>query len=255
MQGGSGQGIALTAYTLITFLENQEKIPIYNETIAMALDYVVENVENLNDTYSLALVAYALQLTDHVEKDSILEKLNSKANAKADRKWWSKALPKSENSNPNSVNTEMTAYALLSLLKNGTFTEGLPILKWLLSQRNEQGGFESTQDTVVGLQALAKYAERIPSAENNCQVVVTHSDGVDSKIDVNADNSIVYQTYELPSSVRDVNIKANGKGFALVQLSYKYHVNSAGDSPRFNLKPAVDKSSTADHLKLTVCTR
>ena len=31
------------------------------------------------------------------------------------------------------------------------------IVLWLISQRNEAGAFRSTQDTVVGLQALATY--------------------------------------------------------------------------------------------------
>lgn len=46
---------------------------------------------------------------------------------------------------PNSVDVEMTAYALLTYLQRGLVEDGLPILHWLVSQQNEQGGFASSQ--------------------------------------------------------------------------------------------------------------
>lgn len=46
---------------------------------------------------------------------------------------------------PNSVDVEMTAYALLTYLQRGLVEDGLPILHWLVSQQNDQGGFASSQ--------------------------------------------------------------------------------------------------------------
>lgn len=40
---------------------------------------------------------------------------------------------------------ETTAYALLTYIALGHHAQGLPIVKWLVSQRNPQGGFSSTQ--------------------------------------------------------------------------------------------------------------
>lgn len=67
-----------------------------------------------------------------------------------DLKHWEKVVPQEETKNPwlsqpNSVNVEITAYALLTLVNNNQITDGLPIMKWLLSQQNENGGFQSTQ--------------------------------------------------------------------------------------------------------------
>ena len=39
------------------------------------------------------------------------------------------------------------------------------IAKWLISQRNENGGFEATADTIVGLQAMTEYMEWITNAQ------------------------------------------------------------------------------------------
>lgn len=44
-----------------------------------------------------------------------------------------------------SVDIEMTSYALLTLAKRNDITKGWPCAKWLVSQRNAFGGFSSTQ--------------------------------------------------------------------------------------------------------------
>jgi CD109 antigen len=259
MQGGAGGGIALTAYTLIAFLENKDQIPKYKNTINKAIDYVFRNSESLDDNYALALAAYALQLAQHSGKDFILTKLDGKATSDAGHKWWHKAIPKDDeknvwNNQPNAVNVEMTAYGLLTFIEASQETLAIPILKWLVAQRNEKGGFQSTQDTVVGLQALAKFAEKISAGEQNVQITVGFREGAEHNINVNRENSLVLQSYELPPNTRDVQISATGHGFAIVQISYKYHTNVTGAWPRFNLDPQVNKNSNSDYLHLTVCT-
>lgn len=90
----------------------------------------------------------------------------------------------------------MTAYALLAYLEAGKFTEAIPIMKWLIGQRNDKGGFQSTQDTVVGLQALAKFAEKISSTNNNIEII-TKYDGVENKMIVNEENLLVLQSHQV----------------------------------------------------------
>lgn len=43
------------------------------------MDYIIRNIEHLDDVYSLALAAYALQLAEHNSKDFILQNLDSRA--------------------------------------------------------------------------------------------------------------------------------------------------------------------------------
>ncbi len=44
-----------------------------------------------------------------------------------------------------SSDIEMTAYVLMTYTQLGLISEAIPIMKWLLSQRNANGGFSSTQ--------------------------------------------------------------------------------------------------------------
>lgn len=80
MQGGSAKGLALTAYTLIAFLENQKATPLFRNTINKAIDYLVRNLPGVEDPYALAICSYALHLAQHPEKNIAFNLLELKAN-------------------------------------------------------------------------------------------------------------------------------------------------------------------------------
>ena len=257
MQGGSSKGIALTAYTVITFLENEKYLKDFKEVIDSAVSHITENLSNLDDNYSLAIATYALQVAKHASKDSFLTKLGGKAEHQGGYKHWHKEVPEVDKKSPwmtkpNSVTVEMSAYALQAFVEAGRVTDGVPIMKWLVGQRNKDGGFTSTQDKVVGLQALSKLAAKIYSPNNNVEIKVTPDEGSTKTLTVNDD--LILLKHELPPSSRNFDVSATGTGFAILQLSYKYNLNVTGEWPRFVLEPKVNEDSMKDFLHLTVCT-
>ena len=56
---------------------------------------------------------------------------------------------------------EATAYATLSLTQQDRVPDALKAIKWMAGKRNSRGGFVSTQDTVVALQAMSQYAMKV----------------------------------------------------------------------------------------------
>ncbi|KAL7015206.1 hypothetical protein ACKWTF_016340 [Chironomus riparius] len=260
MQGGASKGIGLTAYTLITFLENKQHGEKYKDTIKKALDYVVKNIWELDDIYALAIASYALQLARHETKDELLAKLNNKAEEMEGMKYWKKEIVEDEGRaywfyrRRSTVNVEMTSYAMLAFILAGHDQQTIPIMKWLVSQRNYRGGFQSTQDTVVGLQALSQLASKIPFSNNQMRISIKPENSAQKSFDLNDKNSLILQKAELPSSSRTFEVTANGTGFAILQISYKYNLDNAGKHPRFNLKPTVDTTSNKEFLNLKVCT-
>lgn len=96
---------------------------------------------------------------------------------------------------PQPRDVEMTAYALLTLNKIDT-ERALPLVRWLTAQRNPNGGFSSTQDTVIGLQALGEYAEKTYDSKFDVQVNIRSGED-QHNFSVNAENSIVLQSYEV----------------------------------------------------------
>ncbi|KAK9304587.1 hypothetical protein QLX08_004027 [Tetragonisca angustula] len=258
MQGGAAKGLALTAFTLIAFLENPDSNGKYRNTINKGIDYIVRNMNDLNDVYALSICVYALNLAKHPHEIAAFNLLESKAMTKKDTKWWSKPVPENDKnpwyySLPRSVDVEMTSYALLTYLRRNLVADSIPIMKWLVQQRNAEGGFASTQDTVIGIQALANLGEKLVTKTNAISITFMYEGGGQSQMNINSDNSMILQKQVLPKKTRLINITATGNGFALVQVTYKYNLNVTGAWPLFTLDPQVDKNSNANHLQLSIC--
>lgn len=258
MQGGASKGVALTAYTLITFLENKSYAALYQSTIDKALDNIVRNLDSLDDNYSLAIVSYVLQLAKHSSKDSLLSRLEEKADNKNGMMHWTKNVSESENSKswnrPMSVDIEITAYGLHTLVEAKRDGEAVRVVKYLVTQRNKNGGFQSTQDTVVGLQALAKLAAKIYVPNSEVDIALSHRNGQVTNLNVNAENSLILQKHEISSDARNFDLTARGRGFSILQVSYRYNLNVNGEWPRFTIEPKVHSNSNKDFLHLVVCT-
>lgn len=256
MQGGADGNVALTAYTLIAFLENRAAFPVYEDNIKRATEFVVKHLDILDDVYSISLVAYALQLAKDSNKDIVLRDLNAKAITESDRRHWSSRRSSTEGTKyyPNSIDTEITGYALLANFYADRTDDVVPILKWLLSQRNERGGFHSTQDTIVGLQAIASIAGKVSgSATGNAIKIDLSYDGNKIPLEVNSENAQILQQIQLPGQARKINVKAHGTGFTLVSLSYKYYINESAAEPRFTIEPTVKPTEYPNSLEFDVC--
>ncbi|XP_055314135.1 CD109 antigen-like [Sitodiplosis mosellana] len=239
MQSGASNGIALTAYVLTAFLVNKESTTTYKTTIEKAIANIVKFVNSCNDVYALAVCAYALQLANHSSKRVAINRLMKLAKSNANYKWWDKSI-KVEGyrcKESKTINVEVTAYALLTLMQNSeNDSELVPILKWLLNQRNDRGGFEGTQDTIVGIEALANFATKIVTKENSVNISVTTSNDTKINFDVNKDNSLVLQSQKLTPDVKSVRVNATGKGFSLLELAYRYNINAPDAQSAFSLK-------------------
>ncbi|CAK9821472.1 CD109 antigen [Anthophora retusa] len=258
MQGGAAKGLALTAFTLIAFLENADSNGKYRNTINKGIDYVVRNMNELDDIYALSICTYALNLAKHPYENAAFNLLESKASTKEDFKWWSKPIPLNDknpwfSSAPRPVDIEMTSYSLLTYIRRNLIADSIPVMKWLVKQRNAEGGFASTQDTVIGIQALAELGEKLATKSNSISITFMYEGGGQSQMNINSDNSMILQKQVLPRKIRLVNITATGSGFALIQVSFQYNLNVTGAWPLFTLDPQVDKNSNANHLQLSVC--
>uniref|UniRef100_A0A182JDJ2 TEP1-F n=1 Tax=Anopheles atroparvus TaxID=41427 RepID=A0A182JDJ2_ANOAO len=281
MQGGAGSGIALTAYTVSAFLEFAQSADFgkkYSQTVAKALAYINTHIKEQDDVYAYALAAYVLEKAHRVltpavpatgmeeaivlpaYDNEVMKRLEAKATILGDRKWWSKSkdVPAKMTercwwNRPCSVDVEMSAYALLATLEaNPGGLEGLPILKWLVAQRNDKGGFQSTQDTVVGLQALSNMAACLSGTAANISIKVKLPDRPEKAMSVNQDNVLVLQKYELPDATRELEMSAGGSGCALFQLSYKYHLKDVDSSPRFTLIPVAKRAASGATIELNI---
>ncbi|XP_070508209.1 thioester-containing protein 1 allele R1-like [Chironomus tepperi] len=243
MQGGSSSGTGLTSYVLLTFLENGQLAATYKKTIDKAVDNIVKHVSEIDDVYTMSIVAYTLYLAGKTSTaDMLLRILDQQANNTDGTRHWDK---KSNDLYLTSLSIETSAYALLAYLQANKDTDALLIAKWLISQRNAFGGFESTQDTVVGLLALSKIAARISSKTLSIKIDLKYQNNVKS-LNVDLKNALVLQKIELPSTIRSIDITATGTGFTIVQISYHYNINEPKKTNNFILNAKV--STNADYF-------
>lgn len=71
------ENIIVAKYSFYLF--QQSSAQLYRNTINKALDYIVRNLEGLDDIYALAVSSYALNLAQHSAKDTVFNLLESKA--------------------------------------------------------------------------------------------------------------------------------------------------------------------------------
>ncbi|PAV67173.1 hypothetical protein WR25_25013 isoform J [Diploscapter pachys] len=254
MQGGASDGgLALTAYVVVALLENG----VRNER---AITFLEKNLDEAKeDVYTMAVVNYALTLANSGKKDVSATYLNNmKIDDKEGTTHWEKKRDKKQVSEttyfyqPPPADIETTSYALLSLMKNEDTEKALPVVRWLIQQRNSLGGFSSTQDTVLALQAISTYAEKTYSAMGNITVQIAN--GADNhQFKVGRENALVLQTYELTNPDNEVVVKAIGNGVVFAQVSYSYYRNSLLDDVPFFCTKDLKELRGGNRLQLELC--
>lgn len=206
MESRNGNSLALTAFVTIAFIENQVgSSGKYTNTINKGLDYIARNIDEGESTYTIALCSYALQLAKHTSKQSAFNLLDARSKSKDGKKWWAIDTPINETKNPwtklpRSVDIETTAYALLTFIEANLLDDATPVLNWLLDQQNSMGGFASSHDTVVGLQALYKLVTKL-SINTNMQIDFTYKKQESNKFNINRQSAMILQT--MPVSVNN----------------------------------------------------
>ncbi|XP_041828003.1 CD109 antigen-like [Melanotaenia boesemani] len=259
MQGELDDGpVALTAYVLLAFLENETYAGMYADNVSLALRYLESKVSSsVVSNYSLCLVAYTLALGNRPAAERVITELIRRADYRDGIMMWaSSAGLRSHDWQPRSAQIEMASYVLMALFMRGNFIEGITLMKWLSTQRNHLGGFGTTQDTVVALQALAYYSAF--SGANAIDLRFNISSPTSSFVfQINSTNYRLRQSQEIIAD-EDLllNIYLEGRGFALFQMNVFYNVESeAADKEAFSLKANLTDDSNSNHMMLSICTR
>lgn len=268
MQGGSARKGTITAYAMIAILSDKNAKRNYSQEISRSEEYIWGQFQSTRNPYELTIIAYALHLADSKYKGSAYRRMMNFAKRTADHTWWTADLKEKEINHtdkqsahffyPNSNDVEMTAYALLTLLARSDLEDALPVLRWLISQQNSNGGYSSTQDTAIGLQALGGLAQRISTTTVSLSAKFNYeTDGSarSKTIRIGSDNLMVLQRNELPSQTKWVELEATGFGAAVVQVSWQYNLAVSAEQPAFYLNPLLDHTSTENYLQLSICTQ
>merc|ERR550525_1318855 len=112
-----------------------------------------------------------------------------------------------------------------SLVLRGRAGDAVDSVKWLGKQRNSRGGFVSTQDTVVALQALSLYSGRVGRVEQDLVINVdTDRNGKLFSATINEDNALLLREEKVDQDLPvSLSVSAAGTGCVLVQTVLRYN--------------------------------
>ncbi len=208
--GGLQGKDALTAYVAVALLEAGER-----SASGQAIGYLEDRLDAMDDSYTVALTAYALGLGKSPRLSQAIRTLMDLAQEDENGLYWGDSFePVMDQQRmmpypvqQSSAAIEATGYATMALLLDGDSLNAAKAAQWITAQRNSLGGFGSTQDTVVGIQALVAQ-QTGARADVDLTVSVVGQD-FRKDVDINAGNFDVLQVVQLPE---DVTIRAASAG-------------------------------------------
>uniref|UniRef100_A0AAZ1WZZ9 Alpha-2-macroglobulin bait region domain-containing protein n=1 Tax=Oreochromis aureus TaxID=47969 RepID=A0AAZ1WZZ9_OREAU len=242
MKGGVSDEVTLSAYVTAAFLEmnTSQHDPVMNKSLAC----LKESLSDLSNTYTTALLAYVFTLAGDVEtRAHLLQHLDTVAVREGGFLYWSQTAAETS----ASLSVEISSYVLLAKLSASPTAEDLGyasgIIRWLTGQQNYYGGFSSTQDTVVALQALALYSTLAFSPEGWSTVTV-QAPSSQLTFDVNQSNKLLYQEEALQDVSGKYSLEVKGTACASVQISATYNIPTPADVTTLSVKVQLEQVCT-----------
>jgi len=281
LKGGASDD-SLTPFVVTALLEAKSRIgvKIQDSKLEEAVDCMLR-AANTSDLYSTIVTAHAANLLvskletksenkrknleniemteERMEKiESLMNAIVSQANtSEAGSRFWDneRKLSKWGYYFTSSEAVEMTAYNVMSFVLRDEVPNALDSVKWLARQRNSQGGFVSTQDTVVALQALSMYAQRVTRIPLDMTVDVTEKHETVNKLNtftLNEGNALLLQTQKLTQLPSKLVLDTEGAGCAMVQTVLRYNMPEVQKDNGFTIT-AQGNTNTIDDPSLTIC--
>uniref|UniRef100_A0A8C0H2E3 Alpha-2-macroglobulin n=1 Tax=Chelonoidis abingdonii TaxID=106734 RepID=A0A8C0H2E3_CHEAB len=249
IKGGVDDEVTLSAYITIALLE----IPLHiTHSVVRSALFCLETAmgQGGNHVYTKALMAYAFALAGKEEKRrALLDSLDKEAVKENGSIHWQRPGKQPEADIPfyhpraPSAEVEMTSYVLLTYLttqpapSQDDLSLAAQIAKWISEQQNPNGGFSSTQDTVVALQALSRYGASTYTKSGGASIVSLQSTGnFQTQFQVDHTNRLLLQRMALPEVPGDYSMGVTGEGCVYVQTSLRYNVLPKPEEAPFALE-------------------
>ncbi|XP_001923676.3 alpha-2-macroglobulin [Danio rerio] len=255
MKGGVTDNVTMTAYITASLLELET--PVTDPVVTKGLSCLRSVIEDVKNTYTTALLAYTFSLArDTNTRQQLFSKLEDLAISDGPLVHWSQSASADDSA---SLDVEISSYVLLAVLTADSLTTAdlgfaNRIVSWLVKQQNAYGGFSSTQDTVVALQALSLYATKVFSSDGSSTVTV-QSAGDSHHFDVNQDNKLLYQEKQLANVPGKYSIEVKGSACVSVQMAQFYNIPTPTEAKTLSIDAEVEgdcKKTFGQNLMLNV---
>lgn len=233
------EDIRLTAHVVTALLES--KAVDEKGMLEEAVKCVKKEVNEVEDDSTEALLAYMSTLWEDEDlRKHLLEDMEKKAHHTDLYTFWGEERA-------YGADIETASYVALALLSHNPtlkeIEEATKIITWIVSKQNAHGGYISTSDTVLALQALTEFSKFAPIVEGDVSVNVRSLSGFQKQFIVDKDHSVLLQEATLPDLPGEYVVTAAGASCVFVLTHLHYHVPAVKNEKHFALsvstRPAV----------------
>ena len=200
------------------------------DAAAKAVQYIQDGIDDIKDTYTMALAANALigYRKDDAVGLKLLETLMNKAQEKDEKVWWQADSETSTYAYGESANIETTALVALAFMEAERYNDAVgKILTYLIESKESYGTWHSTQATILAMKTLLlsmKNATQRTDAEVTVYVNGTAADA----FALTAENSDVMRLLDVQEYTvngdNQVKIQFDGEGSALYQIVGRFYL-------------------------------
>ena len=197
--------------------------------VERARAYVEQHLDGSLDAYTLAVIA---NFAAEDSKDSdftrrALQMLRDSATEKDSFAWWS-AQETNVYGSGESAAVETTGLAVQAFLKAGGYPDVVrKALAWIVSKKNGDGNWATTQATIMALRALLMASEQSGSDAHGVVEVLLNGATV-KRLEIGSENNDLLQQFVLPPAKaareNEVEVRFSGQGGMAYQIAGRYFV-------------------------------
>lgn len=160
----AGDSIPLTSFVISSFMENIDYVKItqkYKNVVEKGVAFILQGSPNISDNFESSIAAFTMASyniyykTNETDKRlyGMLDDLLSNAQETKSKIFWFNKRGLKQAEEISSIHIEIASYALMALRRTDQKSKpkylqaAFKVMTWLMSQRNANGGFESSYDT------------------------------------------------------------------------------------------------------------
>lgn len=216
---GSSDTISLNSYIIWALSESYSD----DSRLEKSIKYLEDNIDKMNDSYTLALVANAFANVDSSSAKTVVNKLMEKVQTDGENAYIESEIMDYYGSYGTSQNIQTTALASIALTKlNSNTKTNNAFVNYLISKKDKYGNWYSTQATVLSLKALVEYSNHSDISNQEITVIVN---GESQVISIDENTIDVYElNFDDVDKENSITINMK-KGKIYYEIIQNYYVN------------------------------
>ncbi len=196
--------------------------------VQTGLSYLASKQSSVDDPYALALMANAFVAASATQQgQDVLARLAGMAQLDGETAYWGAADTTFMGSYGSAGNLETTALATLAFIYSNSYSElANKGLLYLIQNKDSFGNWETTQATILSLQAFIASA-KLGSDDVNATVTIKLNNGQTRELMVTPENYDVVQLVtfdDVPLGANVVDITVQGEGKLMYQVAGSYYL-------------------------------